>query len=69
MDDARKGLWRDLNRYQSTVNRVVYAAGIAVRGTANEMEPDGLRTMFEVNTLAALEAHRDGQVAWPQEAF
>ncbi|MEC8052828.1 MAG: SDR family oxidoreductase [Myxococcota bacterium] len=53
--DARKGLWRDLNRYQSTVNRVVYAAGIAVRGTANEMEPDGLRTMFEVNTLAALE--------------
>ena len=26
-----------------------------MRGTVNEMEPDGLRTMFEVNTLAALE--------------
>ncbi len=53
--DARQALWRDLSRYQATVNRVVYAAGIAVRGTADAMEPDGLRTMFEVNTLAALE--------------
>ena len=53
--EARKALWTDLNRHQASVDRVVYAAGIAVRGTVNEMESDGLRTMFEVNTLAALE--------------
>lgn len=49
----RDELWKGLGRQQQT--HVVYAAGLAVRATVDSMTPDGLRSMFEVNTLAPLE--------------
>ena len=53
--DERVELWRRLSAEPSEVDRVVFASGIALRGKPGEFEPDGLRQMFEVNTLTALE--------------
>ena len=53
--DDRVELWKRLSAGPFEVDRVVFASGVALRGKPGELEPEGLRQMFEVNTLTALE--------------
>ena len=53
--EARKELWASLSQECSTIDRVVFASGVASRGRPGEFDSEGLRRMFEVNTLSALE--------------
>jgi len=53
--DARAKLWQGLSAEASKIDRVVFASGIALRGKPGDFDREGLRQMFEVNTLTALE--------------
>lgn len=53
--EQRVLLWEELLSQRPLLDHVVYAAGIAIRGTVDVMDAGDLRKMFEINTLAALE--------------
>ena len=54
-NEARVKLWKSLTAERPTIDHVVFASGVAHRGKPGDMDLMSLRTMFEVNTLTALE--------------